>query len=153
MSNWQRNDGFSHYTYKKGDTRKAIEEGLQLIWNAAWQSNTTRTAILVLLGLIVWEVAWVNDKIRSSLAQVLVKNNPPHIVQDMYPGTPEFKNLHHNRAIWIQHGDMGIYDYATRLMLGEKRFKQEKVEEFIREEGMAEQPVTDEALAEVQKNY
>ncbi len=48
---------------------------------------------------------------------------------------------------------MGIYDYATRLMLGKERFKQEKVEEFIREEGMAEQPVTDEALAEVQRNY
>lgn len=75
------------------------------------------------------------------------------MAQDMYPGTPEFKDLHHSKAIWIQHGDMGFCDYVTRLMLGKERFKQEKVEEFKKEEGMAEQPVTDEALAEVQRNY
>ena len=77
----------------------------------------------------------------------------PRIVQEMHVWSPAFKEAHHNEAMRIQKGEMSPIDYMVRFMLGKERFKEEMKTAFEREEAMAEEKVTKEALTEVEKNY
>ena len=53
----------------------------------------------------------------------------------------------------IKNGEMTPVDHMVRLMLGKERFKEEMKTAFEREEAMAEEKVTKEALTEIEKNY